>query len=189
LRYLTSPERVGEQRRRAAVDKVTAAQFDRHGNRVWREAKTLLDSERARRAVGEVVVPSGMCSEPSNVAAGGHDCPIRFRCLGCDHFSTDVSYLPDLEAYHADLLRNRERVLAMTAADDWAKAEAAPSDEEIGRVRRLMRRVKTDLDGLTTAERAQIEEAVGTVRAHRPVALGMPRSRRPLPDVGLARPA
>jgi len=100
-----------------------------------------------------------------------------------------VSYLPDLEAYHADLLRNRERVLAMTAADDWAKAEAVPSDEEIGRVRRLIRRVKTDLDGLTDTERAQIEEAVATVRAHRPVALGMPRSRPPVPDVQLARPA
>jgi hypothetical protein len=38
-------------------------------------------------------------------------------------------------------------------------------------------------------ERAQIDEAVATVRRYRPVALGMPRSRPPLPDVQLARPA
>jgi hypothetical protein len=35
--------RVGETRRRQAVDMVTAMQFDRHGNRVWRDATTLLD--------------------------------------------------------------------------------------------------------------------------------------------------
>ena len=98
-----------------------------------------LDSEHVRRAVGEVAVPYGSCSEPSNVAAGGTDCPVRFRCVGCAHFSTDVSYLPDLEAYLADLLRMRERLLsAVVDADDWAKAEAMPSDEEITRVRRLI---------------------------------------------------
>ena len=29
--------RVGEERRRDAVDKVTAMSFDRHGNRAWRD--------------------------------------------------------------------------------------------------------------------------------------------------------
>ncbi|WP_324618043.1 site-specific integrase [Streptomyces dysideae] len=105
-RQLTTTQRcyrVGEQRRREAIDRVTAMQFDRHGNRVRRRAKALLDSEHALRAVGEVAVPYGVCTEPSNVAAGGHDCPVRFRCVGCGHFRTDVSYLPDLEAYLADL--------------------------------------------------------------------------------------
>ena len=60
--------RVGEDRRREAVDKVTAMQFDRHGNRIWRDARALLDSEHARYAVGEVAVPYGSCTEPSNVA-------------------------------------------------------------------------------------------------------------------------
>jgi hypothetical protein len=32
-----------------------------------------------------------------HAAAGGQDCPVRFRCVGCGHFRTDVSYLPDLE--------------------------------------------------------------------------------------------
>ena len=51
--------RVGEDRRRAAVDTVTAMSFDRHGNRIWRDAAALLDSEHARYAVGEVAVPYG----------------------------------------------------------------------------------------------------------------------------------
>src|SRR2546430_1782552 len=103
---------VGEARRREAVDRVAAMQFDRHGNRIWRDAKTLLDSEHARRAVGEVVVPFGVCTEPTNVKAGGHACPYRFRCVGCDHYRTDASYLPDLHAHLDDLLRNRERLRA-----------------------------------------------------------------------------
>lgn len=168
---------VGEKRRREAVDRVAAMQFDRHGNRVWRTARALLDSEHARRSVGETAVPFGVCAEPSNVRAGGSACPYRFRCAGCDHFRTDVSYLPDLQAYLDDLLRNRERVLAATGIDDWARAEAMPSEEEITRIRRLIASIAGDLDQLTPDERARASEAVATVRRHRAVMLGMPRVR------------
>ncbi|MDO0930272.1 hypothetical protein QQY66_00535 [Streptomyces sp. DG2A-72] len=68
-------------------------------------------------------------------------------------------------------------------ADDWARSEAMPSEEEIGRVRRLLNRVKADLDDLSEEERAQIEEAVAVVRRGRVVMLGMPRVGQPLPDV------
>lgn len=175
--------RVGEKRRREAVDRVASMQFDRHGNRIWAQAKALLDSERARRAVGEVVVPFGVCAEPSNVKAGGHACPYRFRCVGCDHFRTDVSYLPDLQAHLDDLLRNRERLLSAGDLDTWARAEAMPSEEEITRLRRLINRVKTDLDALTPEQRTQTEQAITVVRRHRTVTLGMPRVRQPLPDI------
>ncbi|MFB8142114.1 tyrosine-type recombinase/integrase [Streptomyces parvus] len=181
--------RVGEERRREAVDRVVAMQFDRHGNRVWRAAQALLDSEHARRAVGQVSVPYGVCTEPSNVAAGGQDCPVRFRCVGCDHFRTDVSYLPDLESYLADLLRSRERLAAFVNADAWAKAEALPSDEEITRVRRLIQRVRGDLDDLSEEDRTQIQEAVTIVRrTRRVVPLGMPSVRQPLPNLRPERP-
>jgi hypothetical protein len=47
-----------------------------------------------------------------------------------------------LEAYLGDLLRNRERLLAANFdADDWARGEATPSDQEITRVRRLVERI------------------------------------------------
>ncbi|MFE6334199.1 hypothetical protein ACFVOK_13390 [Streptomyces sp. NPDC057798] len=175
--------RVSAERRREAVDRVTALQFDRHGQRVWRTAKSLLDSEHVRRAIGEVATAYGVCREPSNVAAGGHSCPLRFRCLGCEHFSTDVSYLPDLEAHLADLLRSRERLRSAFDADDWARSEAMPSDEEVSRVRRLIARVKADLGDLSAEERAQVEEAIAVVRRSRTVLLGMPRVGQPLPDV------
>ncbi|WP_199551698.1 hypothetical protein [Streptomyces sp. N35] len=54
--------RVTETRKREAVERVTAMQFDRNGNRVWRKAQALLDSEHARRAVGEVQVSYGLCT-------------------------------------------------------------------------------------------------------------------------------
>lgn len=183
--------KVGEQRRREAVERVTTMQFDRHGNRIWHHAKALLDSERIRRAVGEVAVPYGSCSEPSNVAAAGQDCPVRYRCTGCGHFSTDVSYLPDLETYLADLRRNRERLLAAVTVDDWAKTEALPSDTEISRVRGLIERIRSDLGNLSNEERLQIEAAVDTVRSSRRavVSLGLPRVRQPLPDLRPERAA
>jgi len=169
--------RVGEARRREAVDKVTAMQFDRHGNRIWREAAALLDAEHARYAIGEVAVPYGTCTEPSNVQAGGGACPIRFRCAGCDHFRADVSHLPDLTAYLDDLLRTRERLAAIDGVDEWARAGAAPAEEEITRIRRLVTRIKGDIAQLTDAERGQVDEAIAVVRRHRATHLGMPAIR------------
>ena len=152
-------------------------QFDRHGDRLWQQAKTLLDHEHTRMRVGQVAVPFGVCAEPSNVKAAGHACPFRFRCLGCDHFRTDPSYLPDLRAYLDKLLHDRERVTAAAELDDWARAEATPSDQEIDRLRKLIRRVETELDALTDDEQQQIRDAVTMLRRTRTVHLGNPGIR------------
>jgi integrase len=179
--------RVGETRRREAVDRVAALQFDRHGVRTWRSVQKLLDSEHARRAIGEVAVPFGICTEPSNVKAGGNACPFRFRCAGCDHFRTDVSYLPDLQGYLDDLLRNRERLLAATEIDEWAKSEAMPSEEEITRIRHLINQVTSGLDEVSAEERSQVDQAIATIRAQRGVMIGMPGARRSSSQVRMGR--
>jgi hypothetical protein len=72
--------------------------------------------------------------------------------------STGISYLPDLHAYLDDLLRTRERVLAAAGIDQWARAEAAPSQEEITRIRQLITRVENGLGDLTDAEREQVSQ-------------------------------
>ena len=182
--------RVGETRRREAVDKVTAMQFDRHGNRIWRDARALLDSEHARYAVSAVAVPYGTCTQPANVQAGGGACPVRFRCAGCDHFRTDVSYLPDLTGYLDDLLRTRERLAAaIDGVDEWARADATPAEEEIRRVRHLVNRIKGDITRLDASQRAQVDDAVTAVRRHRGVHLGMPAVRTVLPSPRTEIPA
>ena len=170
--------RIGEDRRRAAVDTVTTLSFDRHGNRIWRDAHALLESERARHAIGEVAVPYGTCTEPTNVKAGGGACPVRYRCAGCDHFRTNIAFLPDLQAYLEDLLRTRERLAAtIDGVDEWARADATPTEEEITRIRRLINRIKGDIADLDDTERAQVDDAVAIVRRHRAahtVPLGIP---------------
>jgi len=167
--------RVGEQRRREAVDRVTALTFDRHGNRIWRPAAALSDAECARYAISQVAVPFGRCSEPSNVQAGGTSCPFRFRCAGCEHFSTDPSHLPDLQAYLQQLMAEAERLRACTGADAWVIEQATPRQEEIQAVRRLIRDIQAGLDGLDAAERAGIDDAVAAIRRAR---AAIPRPQR-----------
>ena len=172
--------RVTAKRTRAAVEQLAAFQFDGRGNRVWRQARALLEHEHQRQAVGQVAVPFGICTEPSNVQAGGGACPFRFRCVGCGHFRSDPSYLPELRGYLDMLLRDRERVRAAVELEEWARDEAMPSDAEISRVRTLIRRVETDLKQLSDAERRQVEQACQIVRATRQtVHLGMPTIRPP----------
>jgi len=90
---------------------------------------------------------------------------------------------PDLHAYLDDLLRTRERLLATTDLDDWARAEAMPSEEEIRRIRRLIDQIRNGLDELEPEQRKQLQQAVTVVRRHRSVMLGMPRTRQILPDL------
>jgi hypothetical protein len=71
-------------------------------------------------------------------------------------------------------------------ADPWAITEAVPSDEEIGRVRRLIDRVRADLDDLTEQERADIQHAVAMVRRSRVTMLGMPRAHSSTPRLAAA---
>jgi integrase len=176
--------RIGEDRRREAVDTLNALSFDRHGNRLWRDAHTLLTCQHARYAIGDVAIPYGTCTEPTNVQAGGGNCPVRFRCTGCDHFRTDVSHLPDLTGYLDDLLRTRERLTAtITGLQEGARADATPTEQEITRVRRLINQVKGDIAQLSDTERAHIDEAVAVIRRHRTTCmpLGMPQIRAALP--------
>jgi arsenical pump membrane protein len=48
-------------------------------------------------------------------------------------------------------------------ADEWAKTEAMPSGDEITRVRRIIDRMKGDLDEITEEERVRVDEAVAVV--------------------------
>ncbi|HUZ26487.1 MAG TPA: tyrosine-type recombinase/integrase [Streptosporangiaceae bacterium] len=175
---------VTAKRVRAAVDTLAAFQFDRGGDRVWSQARALVESEHQRLAAGQIAVPFGVCSEPSNVKAGGGACPFRFRCLGCGHFRSDPSYLPELRDYLDTLLQARERIRSAQDIDEWARAEAMPSDEEITRLRQLIRRAEHDLGQLGEADRRQITQAVEMVRAtRRTVHPGMPGICPPMPGM------
>lgn len=170
--------RVSETRVRTAVNRVAQHQFDGRGRRVFHGVAQLLGDEHARMRVGQVAVPFGVCTEPSNVKAGDKSCPYRFTCLGCGHFRSDPSYLPELKGYLQQMLADREHVLASRDLEEWARAKALPADEEISQLRDLIRKIEADLDDLSDADRDQIQAAVATMRKVRQsVNLGMPGIR------------
>jgi Aldehyde dehydrogenase family len=147
-----------------------------------------LVSERQRNRV-ESYIAKGVVEGAVLATGGGRPEHLERGCAGCDHFRTDVSYLPDLHAYLDDLLRNRERVLAAAEMDQWARAESVPSTEEITTIRSLIARIEAGMEDLTAAECEQIDQSVATVRRHRTVTLGMPRMRQALPGIRPERTA
>ncbi len=167
--------RITENRIRVAVNRVAQHQFDGTDRRVFRAVGKLLGDEHSRMRVGQVAVPFGVCTEPSNVKAGGKSCPYRFTCLGCGHFRSDPSYLPELKSYLQQLLADREHVMASVDLQEWARAKVMPAEEEITQLRHLIHKIEADLEELSDADRDLIQAAVTTMRAVRQtVDLGMP---------------
>ncbi|MFN8215705.1 MAG: site-specific integrase [Solirubrobacterales bacterium] len=157
--------RVRDERARRAVQTLAPLQIDRHGDRTMPVVEQLAQSERLRRQVGQVAVPLGICTEPSNVKARGHGCEFRYRCVGCEHFRTDPSSQAELRGYLAQLLAGRERLAAaLPQLADWARREATPSDEEIAAVRALIRRNDQVIEELDPGDRAAVREAIATTR-------------------------
>jgi integrase len=157
--------RVREERARKAVQTLAPLQIDRHGKRTMAVVEQLLDSERLRRQVGQIAVPLGLCTEPSNVKARGHGCAYRYRCVGCEHFRTDPSNQAELREYLHQLLAGRERLAtAVPQLAEWARRDAAPSDDEIQAVRALVRRNEQIIEELDPADRAAVLEAIATTR-------------------------
>lgn len=107
---------------------------------------------------------------------------------GNAHPTISSSPTTSLSSHLDDLLRNRERLLATQDLEDWARAEALPSETEIARIRRLISQVEAGLDQLAQTQRAEIDQVIALIRRHRTVALGMPQVRQALPDVRPPRP-
>jgi integrase len=160
--------RVTAKRKREAQNRLGPLQLDRAGRLARPGVNTLADTERLRDDVGQVAVPFGVCTEPTNVAAGGHSCPFRHRCSGCEYFRTDPSFQPELRAYLAQLLADRERLaIALPALAEWARRDASPSDDEIDAVRRLVRANDQAVAALDERDRHAIDEAITVIRKHR----------------------
>jgi hypothetical protein len=160
--------RVGQERKRAAVDLLASVQVDHAGQRTRPTVERLLDTEHLRDTVGQVAVPFGTCREPSNVKAHGQGCPFRHQCFGCTHFRSDPSYLPELRTYLSRLLADRERLrAAVPELEDWARNTAIPAGEEIAAVRRIVDRCEGLLAELPPDQRAEVDEAIGVQRRAR----------------------
>ena len=160
--------RVTARRKRAAQDALGPLQLDAGGRRVRPDGRELLPAEALREQIGQVAVPFGICTEPSNVSAGGGSCPFRHRCFGCEYFRTDPSYQPELRGYLGQLLADHERLAAaIPQLTEWARADAVPSGEEIEVVRRLVLANQELLAGLDAENHQRVEAAIATARTSR----------------------
>jgi integrase len=157
--------RVRDERARQAIEMLAPLQIDRHGNRTMPLVEQLAASERLRRQVGQIAVPLGLCTEPSNVKARGHGCEFRYRCVGCEYFRTDPSNQAELREYLRQLLAGRERLAAVVPQlAEWARRDATPSEQEITALRGLIRRNEQIIDELDPGDRAAVLEAIATTR-------------------------
>ena len=159
--------RVTWARKREAIERLAPLTMDHNGRRVGFQS-SLVESERLREEIGRIPVPLGYCTEQHNVRALGAHCPFSHQCLGCEHFRTDPSHLPDLYAYLERLLETRERLrVAVPQLAEWARTKAIPADAEIRTVRTLIRAGEDTLDELVPAERARLLELFRVLRATR----------------------
>jgi integrase len=159
--------RVTWSRKREAIERVSPLTMDKDGRRVGFHA-ALVETERLREEIGRIPVPLGYCTEQHNVRALGAHCPFSHQCLGCEHFRTDPSHLPDLYAYLERLLETRERLrAAVPQLAEWARSKAIPADAEIRTVRTLIGASEGALDELADGERAKLLELFRVLRSAR----------------------
>ena len=154
-----------------------------------RGLERLAEAERARMEIGSLAVPYGACMEPANVASMGGACQFMLKCLGCKHFRTDLSHLPALEAYERHLVAAREQLTAPASAEAlerWARTAATPSEQEIERVRYLIRRIRETIGELPSDERAELGALLAAERTSRSAILQRLPARAELNVVNVA---
>lgn len=118
-----------------------------------------------------VAVPFGNCIEPTNVKAGGKQCPIRFQCAGCVFYRPDPSYLPAIEEHINALKADRETALAMDA-DGFVVRNLA---DQVAAFTQVAATMREKMSALPDTERAEVEAAsavLRTLRAGRDVSGG-----------------
>ncbi|MHA7284603.1 hypothetical protein, partial [Arthrobacter sp. TMS2-4] len=109
---------------------------------------------------GSVATPLGLCTEPSNVKAGGQACPARSKCGGCTYFRANVSHLPLIDAHIVALTTDLE--LARPIADTWVLESLTAEISSYRKIRRLLADTKTRL---SPAEQNEIDRATELLQA------------------------
>lgn len=116
-----------------------------------------------RRALATVAVPWGGCSEPSNVAAGGTNCPIRFQCASCTFYRPDPSYIPNIEQHIASLKVNAAAARRMGAAPHVIEN----FEGQIGEYKDVLSQMRESLENLPDDERKAVDMASAVLRRAR----------------------
>ena len=169
---VTCGYRVGEERCRDAIDKVTAMHRPAR-QPIWRRPRAL---DSTPHAVGSVAVPYGRCTEPPTRPAGGA-CPIRSAALTVIT-CTDVSRL---------LTSPPTSMICCAPGNDLPPPSTASTNGPAPTPPPPRRRspgsggssVGSKATSPPDAERAQVDEAVTVIRKHRAVSSACYRAHDP----------
>jgi len=154
--------RVSAKRKREAVARLSAATVNNRGE------PAPLASEAAYE-LGQIPVPWGGCSNPTNVKAGGKACPIRFRCVGCSFYRPDPSYIPAIEEHLVSLRMSLHMVELAGFAAPWVIQEQR---EEITAYDEMLAGMKQQIEAMSEDDQNALEDAsvaMRKLRASRPL--------------------
>lgn len=161
--------KITAKRKREAVNVMRLHTTDRKGR--------LTPLSQTAYLRGSVQVPFGNCTEPSNVKAGGHACPIRFQCVGCPSYHPDPSYLPAMEDHVRQLRAQRERAVMMDV-DDFVVRNM---DDEIAAYKKRVEQMRDQVEAMDSEERERVEEASAVLRKVRAAQAGRGAVALPMP--------
>lgn len=112
-------------------------------------------------------VPYGDCAEPSNVAAGGTACQLRYQCAGCGFFRPNPSHIPEIEK---EVLKLRSQ-LRIAETSDTAVYLLDAQRGLIADYEKVLETMRARLEEMSPEQRLEIETMSEVSRRARSAAL------------------
>lgn len=150
---------VSSKRRRQAVSTLAPLAHDRHGHQIG------IGNGRVQLKI--TPVPYGDCAEPSNVAAGGTACQLRYQCAGCGFFRPNPSHIPEIEK---EILKLRSQ-LRIAEASDTAAYLLDAQRGLITDYEKVLATMRARLEQLPPEQRREIDTMSEVMRRARSAAL------------------
>lgn len=150
---------VSSKRRRQAVNTLAPLAHDRHGRQVG--------IGKGRLQLKITPVPYGDCAEPSNVAAGGTACQLRYQCAGCGFFRPNPSHIPEIEK---EILKLRSQ-LRIAESTDTAGYLLDAQRGLIADYEKVLATMRERLEQLPDEQRHEIDTMSEVMRRARSAAL------------------
>jgi len=143
---------VTSKRRKKALASIPARQIDIHGR--------AFPVDPEREGFNRIAVTLGSCTEPQNVAAGGHGCMVEHACESCPFFLVGPLERDGMEAKRQHLRVTYERARAIGAQThilDHYLSRIADSTT-------IIDGIDTYIDALPDGERQSIRQALERMR-------------------------
>lgn len=139
---------VTAKRRKKALEAIPPRRLNLRGH--------VVDVDRERDGFTRIAVTLGHCSEPQNVAAGGHGCMLEHACESCPFFMVDPLERDGMDAKRQDLRVKLERARVIHSPGHILDHYQA----RIADCTRVIDGIDAYVDALPAEERSKIEEAL-----------------------------